>query len=175
MQKINAVLLCESALNTPPNERAVDPEYVRAALMDGQLWALRHRSSLLEDGVPSKTARETQDVLHMWALVEYSYSQLSKEDRESLDSDIRLFERFPGFDGNAEAEHLAVAQFLIDTLGEYQTFQGRELNSHAPSFLEGYRRMLPVFHRFVMSGVANPLSRDNLVALLRSIRHPSLR
>ena len=174
LQKINTLLLCENALDTPENEKAIDPEFIRAALMEGQFWALRHKLMLMDD-VSREVASETQKILHMWGLIEYSYSELSDDDKESLPDAIRLFGRFPGFDGNAEAEHLSVARFLIDTLGEYQTFKGRELNSHAPSVLDGYRRMLPVFHELVMRGIANPLSKDNLVSVLQSMRHPSVR
>ena len=173
LQKINTLLLCESALDTPENEKAIDPGFIRAALVDGQFWALRHKLMLIDD-VSREVASETQKILHMWTLIEYSYSELSEDDRESLPNAIRLFGRFPGFDGNAEAGHLSVARFLIDRLGEYQAFKGRDLSMHAPSFLDGYRRMLPVFHEIVMRGIANPMSKDSLVSVLQSMRHPRM-
>ena len=56
MQKINALLLCESALDTPENEKAIDSEFVRAALVDG------HKLMLMDD-VSTEIVRETQNFL----------------------------------------------------------------------------------------------------------------
>ena len=177
LQKINVVLLCENALDLPLSQRAVDPQHVRDAIVDGQLWVLEHKSVLPSEceGVSSETAKETQSILHMWGLVEYAYSRLSDVDKDYVRSATQLSSvRFPGFDGNAEAGHLAAARLLIEKLGEYRGFRDRELNSHAP-LLEASLRMLPEFHSFVMSAAANPLSKDNLVTVLRAMRHPSAR
>ncbi len=174
LQKINTLLLCESALGTPENAKAIDPEFIRSALIDGQFWALHHKLMLIDE-VSREVADETKKILHMWTLIEYSFSKLSDDDKKSLPEDIRHLGRFPGFDGNAEAGHLSVACFLIETLREYQEFKGRDLNMHAPSLLVGYQRMLPVFHDHVLRGMANPLSKVNLVSVLQSMWHPSVR
>ncbi|MBV9901605.1 MAG: YfbU family protein [Alphaproteobacteria bacterium] len=77
------------------------------------------------------------------------------------------YARFHGFDGNEEADHYSVANFLVAKLDLFQEFAGRDLNSHMP-MLPRYGRMLAAFEeeRRAGGGPGNGLSADQLHRLL---------
>ena len=88
-----------------------------------------------------KAVEETKDILDLWKVVECAYRDLSPDGKESL---VNMFRpggiSFQGFDANNEP-HYFIAKFLIEEMGLWQFFAGRELNSHSPS-IDAHRRML---------------------------------
>ena len=52
--------------------------------------------------------------------------------------------KFEGFDGNDEGEYMATAEFIIEKMGRFAHFKGRDFNSHSPS-LEQHRPMVQAF------------------------------
>lgn len=113
------------------------------------------------------------NVLDMWSFIEGAYGKLSKAEKERVAIEAEPYGKhvkFVGFDGNNEAELMSIARFLIDDMGRFSEFKGREMNSHAPS-VGRYRRMLGHFEpmRATLDGVS--LSADQLIALLKITRH----
>lgn len=83
----------------------------------------------------------------MWVFIESAYKKLSEDDKAKIKAaNLRFGDHmtFIGFDGNSETEHMSIARFLIDDMGRWQAFKGRELNSHF-QVLDTYRRMYRIF------------------------------
>ncbi|MNN85890.1 hypothetical protein D3C81_2032260 [compost metagenome] len=112
----------------------------------------------------------------MWSFIETSYAELGEEDKSSLLAETQPFTtapKFPGFDGNNEAEYISISSILIDQLDRFQDFSGRDLNAHMPT-LDMYRRMLTKF-REVREGNWDLLDADELESVLAERVHPENR
>ena len=102
---------------------------------------------------------------------------LSDPDKKRVETEAKISgkdPKFMGFDGNNEAEHLGVARFLIDYLGRFSSFGGRDLNSHMPS-IDGDRRMLSVFKPMRRSLSGGQLGATSIIELLDELVHPDNR
>lgn len=157
----------------------IDPDFVKAAVIDGQPWALDWQyASLFESSGPDEgTVREVCDILDMWSDLEMSYMQLSPADKARLEAEASPFGKnvvFKGFDGNREGEHFGIANFLIEKLGRFSEFKARDLNSHSPS-IEIYRRMLLAYTPILRSLHGESLNTDQLIQILNEKRHPANR
>lgn len=177
-EKLILLMLCD-LYDKNSVEGDIDHDFIREAIFDQQTWAIPWKFS----GIPFKdqeTPPEVKyvlDILQMWSIIEYSYSELSEEEKTILQRDAAPFgddPRFRGFDGNNESELLVAAEFIINKLDRFQEFKGRYLNSHAPS-VDGYDRMLKVFNKAFESNMGQPLSLEQLTVILSEIRHPSNR
>lgn len=127
----------------------LDASFVQKAVSSGNAWSIPWRIKCVQFD-PSKedpqVVKEVCDILEMWSFVENSYKELSDEDRDDVKKSIEPLSGhvFKGFDGNSQKGHMWIARFMIDDLGVFQQFKGRELNAHAPT-LDTYLRMLPIF------------------------------
>jgi uncharacterized protein YfbU (UPF0304 family) len=127
-----------------------DSQFVRSSIISGNVWGVKWRfPRIFHDSDPTpEVVTEVVDILNMWSAIEGSYQNVSPEDRAKIEKEAAPYGshvRFSGFDGNNEAFFLSVARFLVDDLGRFQIFKGRDLDSHSPWCLDGYRRMLAVF------------------------------
>ncbi|MBX8484037.1 YfbU family protein [Pseudomonas cichorii] len=128
---------------------SVDPGFVRRAVNENQGWALKWRyPGIFEDsGENPAEVGYVADVLEMWSVLESSFETLGATDRKKLEKAAGPFGRevrFPGFDGNHEYKHLAIARIFVNDLDRWSEFNGRIPNSHTNT--EGrYRRMLTEF------------------------------
>lgn len=133
---------------------------------DGDLEYQRMRAQVLEKGwtaeysdefieIESELSRAdctfVMDVLDMFTHLEWSYEQLSDDDREELGDRAKRGVRFPGFDFNdpREGQMASYAKHLIDqgkwaTLAPYFGDQHEHGNSHSP-MIGTYSRMWKVF------------------------------
>ncbi|MFP1880409.1 YfbU family protein [Lonsdalea quercina] len=177
-EKLIILMLCD-LYDKNSVEGDIDHNFIREAIFDQQTWAIPWKFS----GIPfegqetPESVKYVLDILQMWSIIEYSYSELSEEDKTILQRDAALFgnnPRFKGFDGNNESELLVAAEFIINKLDRFHEFKGRYLNSHATS-VDGYDRMLKVFNKVFESNMGQPLSLEQLTAILLEIKHPSNR
>ena len=148
-----------------------DPMFVRKAINEGHYWALDWEYGINGDVTSPRVVSEVCDVLDMWSFIERGYEQLSEKDKERVESEAAPFGKdvtFKGFDGNNESEHFSVANFLINDLGRYYRFKGRDLNSHYPG-IDGQRRMLAIFKPMLESSslVGGELSASQIIDLLK--------
>ena len=148
----------------------IDPDFVEAAIGGGHHWGLAWEyEGLFQDDVDrEEVVNEVTDVLTMWYLIEASLDCLSDERKRELEQATGRRGRnvkFRGFDGNNEYKHLGIARFLIENLGRFATFKGRDLNSHSPS-IGRYRRMLEAFKPMKQTLVGRELSISEIVDLL---------
>jgi hypothetical protein len=117
------------------------------------------------------------DILEMWSFIEYSYGQLSKEDKEYLEKEAAPFgkdPKFPGFDGNNESEYMGTASFIVNELERFEKFKGRNFNSHCFS-IDEYKRMLSVFKNIRVKCGYGPMLAVDLATILKERIHPSNR
>ena len=156
----------------------IDPRFVGEAIGGGYDWALDWKyDNIFSCHVDSpRVVTEVRDVLHMWSLIERGYAELSEKDKKRVESEVGpRFGKdvaFKGFDGNEESDHLGIALFLINKLGRFLEFKGRDLNSHYPS-IDGHRRMLAVFKPMIATLIGGELSASQIIDLLKERIQPS--
>lgn len=160
-------------------EGEVDPDFLKAAVINDQLWGIRWKYSGIpfDDADDPAVVKEVVDILDMWSFIEFSYAQLDKDQKDQLEMDADPFGKAPnfrGFDGNNESEYMATAMFLVNELDRFDEFQGRNFNCHRPS-IDMYRRMLKVFEPMRQRSGSNPLSVGDLTSILKAMIHPSQR
>jgi uncharacterized protein YfbU (UPF0304 family) len=69
---------------------------------------------------------------------------------------------------------LGIANFFVEKLERFSSFDGRDMNSHWPS-LDTYRRMLRVFDPMRRTLIGRTLTADELIAILNEKSHPENR
>ena len=147
-EKLIIAMLCDLYRQLNVEEGEIDPAFIDAAAVGRHHWALEWEfQPMFEEPVDEAVALEVADILDMWWTIEWSYDQLSKLDRASLETDVVITKEralFRGFDGNNEFVHYDVAKLMIEGLQRFRHFQNRDLNSHFP-YLHTYRRMLAVY------------------------------
>lgn len=143
------------------------------ALLDGQLWALDILVPGLSDPAASSSDHVfVSSVMQMWWDVENRIDRLNKQDRAALAKKEPVFGAKPlfrGFDGNNETNYFGIAKFLVDKLGRFKEFAGRDLNSHAP-MAETYRRMKRVYDEHI-DNHRDLGAVDSLAAILGAQAH----
>ncbi len=150
----------------------IDPDFVAAAIDGGHFWALdwQYRGVFHKDIDRRATVTEVVDILDMWEFIEEGYAALSTKDKERISKEAGCTKvEFVGFDGNNEVEHLSIARFMIDRLGRFTHFKGRDLNSHC-RILDGYRVMVEMFEPMRKTLVGRALSAPEIIELLNSRR-----
>jgi uncharacterized protein len=169
-------MLCDLVDRAKPKSD-INTRLVREALYGGHLWALEwDLRGIFHQHVDNPQAvRFVVDVLDMWHFIESAWKKLDPKDRARVESEAEPFgddPKFRGFDGNNEAEYLGIARFLIEEMKRFSQFKGRDLDSHLPSSLESYDRMLTVFlpMRATLSGAT--LTASQIIEILKARRHP---
>lgn len=177
-EKLILMMLCD-LYDKNEIEGEIDHTFVRDAIFENQTWALPWKLS----GIPFKNTetppvvKKTLDILDMWRVIEYSYSELTDEEKKQLEEKVEFFGKnptFKGFDGNNETEYLAATDFIINKLDRFEEFKLRDLNSHMPS-LATYERMLRVFNPLFHENSGEPLTLEQLSLILLEKIHPSNR
>ena len=90
---------------------------------------------------------EVSDILDMWSAIERGYKHLSVDEKRTVEAEagpLGRGVRFSGFDAEREIEYRETANVLIEETGQFERFQGRNLDAHMPA-LAGYRRMLRLY------------------------------
>lgn len=153
-----------------------DPDFISATIHGDQLWGFNWEYS----GIPFEPHKnppevtETADFLDMWRFIENGYNNLSDADKKQLEKDadpLGTHVSFPGFDGNNEP-HFHIAHYIINEMRHrFETFKGRNLNSHHPS-VDGYRRMYRVFEPIRAGLHTRELNVRELTEILKAWKHP---
>ena len=147
----------------------IDPKFVTEAISGGHYWALAAKQPhLFHNRIQyPRLVSEVQDVLTMWWFIEEGYKALSEEGRKRVKSEGGS-PKFEGFDQNHESEYYSIFRFVIDHMGQYTEFKGRDW--HTVGFrMVGYRRMLKIFEPIQRTlGVGAELSTSQIIALLRA-------
>jgi hypothetical protein len=178
-EKLGLLMLCDIYDNTAGNQREFDTKFIRDAIYGGHTWAFDWKMPGVFHGHVDKDAnvKEVVDILEMWSHIEFSHGELEESDRERVTSEAAPFganPKFSGFDGNNESEHMGIADMLVNTMGRWSQFAGREMNSHMPT-LDSARRMLARFRPIRTELGGDPMEADDLIAVLRERIHPEHR
>ncbi len=150
----------------------VDPDFILSALVGGHYWALawEYDGILHSQQNREHIVYEVVNVLDMWSFLETGYKRLSEEEKEHIAQELDPFGKnilFPGFDGNNETGHFSIARFLVDEMNRFESFKGRELNSHSEC-LDGYRRMLVTFEPMRSKLTGGDLSVSQIITILKA-------
>ena len=154
----------------------VDLDFVQDVLVGGHYWAPRWemRGIFHDHADRPEDVRFVLDVLDMWSFIERGHSKLTAKEKARVASEAEPFGKevkFPGFDGNNEAELMSIARFFVEKMERFSEFKGGNFNSHIPS-IATYRRMLSVFEPMRKTLVGVDLSADQLIAILKARRFP---
>ena len=150
----------------------IEPDFVGETMWGGHYWGLDWQyPGLFHGHVDNQQAvDEVVNVLYMWEFIEFAYANISDKEKTEVVEKVKPLGRtviFSGFDGNSESEHFSIARFLINDLDRFQSFKGRDLNSHFPH-MPYYRRMWSAFEPIRTTLVGRQLSGSEIVTLLKA-------
>jgi uncharacterized protein YfbU (UPF0304 family) len=157
----------------------IEPDFIRSAIFSDKSWSIPWKYSGIpfENQETPEIVKEVLDILDMWSFIEYSYGELSEEDKAYVEKEAAPFgkdPRFRGFDGNNETDYMGTASFVVNQLNRFEEFKGRNFNSHCPS-VDGYHRMLSVFEGIKSNIYVESLNAEQLVRILKEKIHPENR
>lgn len=144
-ERLILAMLCDihKALNL---KGAVDPDALKPLILGPQDDDAKRSGN---GGHPDRTtvATEVSEILEMWSAIERGYKHLSVDEKRTVEAEagpLGRGVRFSGFDCACEAAYRDIAHVLIEEAGQFERFQGRNLDAHMPA-LAGYRRMLRLY------------------------------
>ena len=149
---------------------SVDPDLVQQAILGGHHWALDWQYDFLQaEPVKNDVVQSVVNTLDMWFFLELGYDHLSDADRAAVNDALPMHRggpRFAGWDGNSETQYMSVARLLIQNMGRFEHFAGRELNSHLPS-VDRYEAMYARFAPIRARIGENELTGAQIVEVIR--------
>jgi hypothetical protein len=171
-------LLCET-MKAQKLKTELDPEFIQSALYNGHQWGIAWQYSGLfpTDVDDPAVVGEVVDILDMWDFIEGSFAKLNRQQKDRVLQDGGVLgdaPEFSGFDANNEIAHMGVARFFIRDLERFSRFKQRELNSHNPTTLPRYRRMLSIFLPLRGTLTGGAMSEAQLIEVLK-VEHPKAR
>jgi uncharacterized protein len=173
-EKLIIIMLCQ-LLDQMKAKGEIDPSFVEDVVYGGHYWALdwKHEGLFHRYEDAPSVVTQVVDILDMWRFIERAFGSLSKKNRARVEAEAKsLHLDFAGFDEKHEGEHVRVARFLIEKLGRFTEFKGRDLNSHIP-VLTRYTRMLSVFEPMRKALIGRELSADEIVEILQAGMRPN--
>lgn len=146
-------------------------DLIQGVFYEGHFWALEEQmTGLLHSHVDSISARDlVVNTLDMWSFIESAYKSFSQEDRDRIEREVGPWAtdpKFSGFDGHNETEYMGIARFLVEKMGRFISFKGRDFNSGYPT-VNCYRRMVELFEPMRPSLVGRGLSVEQVIQLLK--------
>lgn len=175
-QRLMLVMLADISKKLEIDD-GISPSVIERAIASDNTWALdwEYSGVLGYEADPTpRHVRQTSNILDMWHLLEISYKKLSNDEKRQLEESVGVFGKdveFSGFDGNNETEHFGAAGLMIDTLGRFQHFKGRDLNSHCPTVASNLRA-LSVFDEIRASVFNRTLTHHEMTRILKAYAHP---
>ena len=148
----------------------IDPKFIKEAIWSGNTWGFewKYSGAFESSDAPPPEVNEVVNFLDMWSFIELAYENLEENEKTELESKVPFIsKKFPGFDGNNEAEYLSATKFMIDYLGKFTHFKSRDLNSHSSS-VTGYRRMYEIFEPIRRKLINRSLSVDELANIFNA-------
>lgn len=155
----------------------LDPDLIQNVVSSGHTWALHWQYPGLFQGV-NDTPNEVlviANILDLWERLERTFAAYPADAREEL-ARLSVYGdnvRFLGFDGNG-GDGYSIANILINDLGRWSSFYGRDLNSHAP-MSDAYARMLDTLAGLNKGTMDYAFTVEETAQLLNSMTHPSNR
>lgn len=153
-----------------------DPSLVSKAISHGSGWMLPFKYAMqFPDAETPFDVSFVINVLDMFEFLERAVESLPAADQAEVAAAPGGYAlKFRGFDGNNESEHMSIADHLSSDLELFQTFAGRDLNSHCP-MVEGYSRMYSVFERIRPNLIGREMNKSEVLAVAAEAVHPENR
>jgi uncharacterized protein YfbU (UPF0304 family) len=173
-ERLILAMLCDihKALNL---KGVVDPDALRPLILgpdsDGRAHATNGTSGTHRDR--TEVATEVSAILDMWSAIERGYKHLSADEKRTVEAEagpLGRGVRFSGFDCGCEAEYRDIAHVLIEETGQFERFQGRNLDAHMPA-LAGYRRMLRLYAPMRSASGDRRLDMRQIIALANAEKY----
>jgi uncharacterized protein YfbU (UPF0304 family) len=173
-ERLILVMLCEihKALNLTG---AVDPDKLKRLILgvgsDGAARPVNGAPGERRDR--TAVASEVGEILDMWSAIERGYKHLSVDEKREVEigaGPLGRGVRFSGFDAESEIEYRDVALVLIEEAGQFDRFQGRNLDAHMPA-LAGYRRMLRLYELMRPASGGQRLDVQQIIALANAEKY----
>ncbi len=167
-EKLMLLMMCD-VYEATETRGEFDPGFIRSAIFNDHTWGLHWKYSGIpfEDRGEDPVVSEVVDILDMWSFIEESYSKTTAEEKERIGQECPYANTmFPGFDGNNEP-HYGVASFMVNDLGRFSEFAGRDLNSHH-QVVDAYKRMLLVFEPIRIGLIGRGMTVDELILVLQA-------
>lgn len=152
---------------------SVDSAFVRAAITDGQTWALSSRYSAqayASEDKSSAEADEVYDILDMWSFLEEGYAALGVADQARVDeANLGHPVQMPGFDGHEDQIH--IAKFIIERMDGFQSLKDRaSRDCHSPVKAR-YAAMVSAFTPLraqLSRGISRRLTADEIIRVVQA-------
>lgn len=135
----------KNAADARDDLRTVD--LIQEAIYGGHFWGLvwEMPGVIHNHSDNPRRVREVADILDVWSFIESAYSRLSAESKRLVKAETGWNDpKFHGFDGNNESEYVGIARFFVEKMGRWQSFKGRDFNSHTPTVAR-YSAMVGAF------------------------------
>ncbi|TGT42612.1 YfbU family protein [Mesorhizobium sp. M8A.F.Ca.ET.165.01.1.1] len=170
-QKLMTWLLTKILAKFGDKDDVKDVRLIQEVILGGHFWALEwEMNGVLHHHEDSRhKLGSVVDTLDMWDFIETAYAQLSQDAKDEIEQKAGVFGKDPkfwGFDGNHESEHMSIARFLVEELGRFPRFKGRDFNSHMPT-VHTYSKMYELFEPMRKTLIGRNLSVDEMITLLQ--------
>lgn len=162
-ERLITALLCDLAAGGRDFDHAMILQALR-----GQDWAIELAyPGLFPDCRPPEHVEEVIAILATWTELERAAAGLNAAAFHTATGLHLDGFRFTGFDATNEPVQYGAAVMLVERLGRFRNFQGRQLDSHAQT-LPGYRAMLTAFERVTGATPGRPLALAEVVEIARA-------
>lgn len=157
----------------------IEPDFIKSAIFSNNTWSIpwKYAGIPFEEQSTPKIVKEVLNILDMWSFIERGFSELTDDERAFVEAEASPFgkdPKFPGFDGNNEAEYMGTASFIVNELDRFSEFKERYFNSHCP-MIEAYNRMLSVYDQIIKRQHYQTLAAQDIVNILKELIHPENR
>ena len=167
--KLNFMMLRDIAKHLKIEDMGTDVDFLSETIYGGHYWApIWEMQGLFHKHVDRpEDVTLVVDTLDMWDFIEGSIEKLRPEEIERLKAaNHGYLPKFSGFDGNNESTLMSIARFMVEKMGRFSRFAGRDLNSHSPGAAR-YRRMTERFEPMRINlGFGRSLDVNQITELL---------
>ena len=160
-------------LDIDETESGISPRVVTNAISSENEWALllEYDNLFNFDSKLPDYIKELLGILDMWAVVEYSYENLSKEDKDKVRSQISDNQvGFRGFNKEKEYKYFKAVKFIGEYINGKYKFLGDRYKNESPSpKLSKYKAMKSTFNTVQENGMKEtPFTADQIVKIINS-------
>jgi len=118
----------------------------------------------IHEEIPEDICDETDEILNMYRRINNAITQLSSEEKDSLNLEKLKFE---GFDGNNDP-HYHYMTFMVENMDLWQEYNEVYLNSHSQFPLTKYRKMLE-YQKALLEQGKYDLDKEDLVKMIERL------
>ena len=119
-------------------------------------------------GKPQPILPDILNIMHMWLFIEDAYALCDAAGRALIGD---AYAPFQGFHPDTELYAMRVAQTLIEDVGQFARFRGRDPNAPGPT-MPGYGRMFAAFEPIRAGLAGRAMTAPEIRAVLEARGHP---